>query len=138
MDFFLTLDNIKGGHEVLDLKTGQPIIRHFVKKITITKAVILRVERLTKKDGVRPHVEPIFRTYTSPAGVEDNNNNNIDENSLSDEEDSVPDVFYGEESDSDSESEEEEETVIPGVEDNQNIGSKDPAPDGDPIPEPFP
>jgi len=50
--------------------------------------------------------------------VEDSNNNNMKENSLSDEEDSVPDVLYEEESDSDSESEEEEETYIPGVEDD--------------------
>jgi len=69
--------------------------------------------------------------------VEDNDNDNIKENSLSDEEDSVPDVLYGEESDSDSESEEDEETFIPGVEEDQSIGSKDPAPDGDPIPEPL-
>mgnify|MGYP000139972676 CR=1 FL=1 len=58
----------------------------------------------------------------------------IEENILSDEEDSVPNVLYEEESDSNSESEEEEETFIPGVEDDQSIGSKDPAPDGDPIP----
>jgi len=70
-------------------------------------------------------------------GAEDNNNNSIEENSLSDDEDSVSDVLCGEESDSDSESGEEDETFIPGVEDNQSIGSKDPAPHGDPIPEPL-
>jgi len=104
------LDNIQGGHEALDLKTGQPITRHFVKEIPITKAVVLRVEQLTKKDGFRPHAEPIFRTCALLAGVEDNDNNNIEGNNLSDEEDSVPDILHGEESDSDSESEEEEDT----------------------------
>jgi len=42
-------------------------------------------------------------------------------------------VLHGEESDSDKELEEEEETFVPGVEDNQSIGSNDPPPDGDPI-----
>jgi len=67
-------------------------------------------------------------------GVE--NNNNIEENGLSDEEDSVPDVFYEEESDSDAELE-EEETFIRGVEGDQSIGSKDSTPDGNPIPDPL-
>jgi len=116
MDFFKeNLGNIQGGYEVLllvvDLKTGQPITRQFVKEIPITKEVIVQVEQLAKKDGFRPHAEPIFRTYALLAGVEDNNNNNIEENSLSDEEDSVPDVLHAEESDSDSESEEEEEML---------------------------
>jgi len=65
---------------VLDLKTGQPITRHFVKEIPIAKAVVLRVEQLAKKDGFRPHVEPIFRTYALLTGVEDNNNNNDNNN----------------------------------------------------------
>ena len=54
------------------------------------------------------------------AGVEDNNNNNIEENSLSDEEDSVPDVLYEEEPDSDSEPEKEEEIFLPGVKDDKH------------------
>ena len=56
---------------------------------------------------------------------------------MTDEEGSVPDVLCGEESDSDSKSEEEEETFVPGAEEDQSIGSKDPAPDGDTIPEPL-
>jgi len=82
---------------VLDFKTGQPITRHFVKEISITQEVILQVELAVKKNGFRPHAEPIFRTYALPTGVEDNDNNNIEDDSLSDEEGSVPDaLYYGE------------------------------------------
>jgi len=67
-------------------------------------------------------------------GVEDNNNinmdKNIEENNLSDEEDSVPDVLYEKESDSGEESDNEEETFVPGVEDDQSMSSKDPTQDG--------
>jgi len=48
--FLTTLDVIQGGFEVLqvDLKTGKLITRHDVKKISITKEVIQRVEQLAK------------------------------------------------------------------------------------------
>jgi len=109
--------------------------------MSIAKEVVLRVEQLAKKDGFRPHAEPFFRTCTLLTAVEENDNNNIDnnieENVLSNEEDSDPDVLYEDESASDAEQEQKEETFIPGVEDDQSIGSMDPNPDGDPISEPL-
>ena len=116
MIFFEKLDNVQGWCEVLGLKTRQPITMHFGKEIPIVKEVVLQVGQLAKKDGFRPHAAPIFRTCTLLARVEDNNTNNIDnsieENSLSDEEDSVPCDLHEEEPCSDAEFEEEEETFI--------------------------
>ena len=64
-----TLDNIQGGYEVLNLKTGKPITRHHVKELPLTPDIIARVEHLAKRDGFKPHAEPIFRTYALIAGV---------------------------------------------------------------------
>ena len=84
---------------VPDLKTGQPRTMHFVKEILIAKAVNLGVEQLAKKDGCRRHAKPIFRTCASLTGAEDNDNNNIDnnieENCLSDEQDSIRFAWRG-------------------------------------------
>ena len=64
-----TLDNIQGGYEVLNLKTGKPITRHHVKELPLTPDIIARVEHLAKRDGFKPHAEPIFRTCALIAGV---------------------------------------------------------------------
>ena len=124
---------------MLDFKTGQPITRHFVKEISINQKVVLRVEQAAKKNGFRPHAEPIFRTYALPTGVQDNDNNKIEDDSLSDEEGSVsPRCFVlWRRSDRDEDFESDKEKLIPGVDDTQNIGSQHATPDEDAIPGPL-
>ena len=69
--YLRTLDNIQGGYEVLNLKTGKTITRHKVYQVPVTPGVIKRVEQLAAKDGFKPHNEPIFKMYTLLAGVDD-------------------------------------------------------------------
>jgi hypothetical protein len=69
--FLRTLDNIQGGFEVLNLRTGKTITRHRVIEIPITESVIKRVEQLARLQGFQPHATPIFRTYSLLAGVDD-------------------------------------------------------------------
>ena len=72
--FLRTLDNIQGGYEVMNLKTGKPITRHHVVELPTPPAVIKRVEQLAAHEGFKPHAEPIFRKYTLLAGVDEDNN----------------------------------------------------------------
>jgi len=64
-----TLDNIQGGFELLNLKTGHALTHHRVIELPITEDVIKRVEQLARNQGFQPHAEPIFRTYSLIAGV---------------------------------------------------------------------
>ena len=43
----------RGGHEVMNLATGQPITRSVVKAVPVTPAVIAAVEALAKRDGMK-------------------------------------------------------------------------------------
>ena len=52
--FLRTLENIQGGYEVLNLKTGQNITRHKVTVIPTPPEVIQRVEQLASRDGFKP------------------------------------------------------------------------------------
>ena len=155
------LENIQGGYELMDLQTGNAITRHYAKELPITPEVIKRVEELAKRDGFRPHAEPIIRTYALLAGVDNQNDNTKEDNteqeednieqeeqsvsdndesvSDDDDDDSMPELVEmgdaGGLEDSDEEDSEKEEPFIPGVADNQSTFSEDPIPDGDPIPE---
>ncbi len=128
-----TLDNIQGGYEVLNLKTGKPITRHHAIELPTPPEVIKRVEQLAANEGFKPHAEPIFKTYALLAGVDDNND--TDNNTDSEDEDEPPEgiprltVDYDSDSDSDSDDEDEEEededeeevmTWTPGVAGNSN------------------
>jgi len=74
------------------------------------------------------------------ADVEVNDNAKIDENSPSDEEGCIPWIFHdGEESDIDEEFESDKGKLLLGAKNNQSMawGSQEPAPGGDPVPEPL-
>ena len=77
--FLRTLDNIQGGYEVLNLKTGKPITRHTIVELPTPPEVIKRVEQLAANEGFKPHAEPIFKMYTLLAGVDDYNSTATDE-----------------------------------------------------------
>jgi hypothetical protein len=100
--FLRALDNIQGGFEVMNLKTGKPITRHRVIEVPITEQVIKRVEQLAARQGFKPHAEPIFRTYSLLAGVNGPNNDNQNDDS-DDDEDYEPELA-GHDDDSDDES----------------------------------
>ena len=89
--FLRTLDNIQGGFEVLNLKTGHALTRHRVIELPVTEDVIKRVEQLAQNQGFQPHAEPTFRTYSLIAGVDDGNDepppHNDDEETLYNEDD---------------------------------------------------
>ena len=81
--FLRTLDNQQGGYEVLNLATGKPVTRHELIEIPITSDVIKKVEQLAKRDGFKPHHEPIFRTYALLAGVDDDTDSISDDDTYS-------------------------------------------------------
>ena len=86
------------------------------------------------------HPEPIFWACELHADVEVNDNAKIDENSPSDEEGCIPWIFHdGEESDIDEEFESDKGKLLLGAKNNQSMawGSQEPAPGGDPVPEPL-
>jgi len=134
--FSKMLDNIQGGVEILDLKTGPPIAQHSVKKIPITEEVTLCIEQLFKRDAFNL-MENLFLEHVlcSQEWMQDNDKSTL---ATMDEEDSVPDILYdGEETDGDDKFESDEEKPIPGMQKNQCIGSQDPHADGDPVLQPL-
>ena len=90
--FLKSLDNIQGGYEVLDLKTGQPTTRFHVDELPMPKEVIARVEQLAEKDGFTRHAEPTIRTYALIPGVNDDDSDSESEYSY----DSQDDISYQE------------------------------------------
>jgi hypothetical protein len=62
------------------LKTGKPITRSHIITVPLTQQVIDRVEQLAKHDGFRPQYKPTIRTYSLPAGVDDDDNNTEETN----------------------------------------------------------
>ena len=123
------LNNIQGGHEVMDLNTGKVITRRKVTEIPITRLVIKAVEAMAKREGFKSlkfknRNNVVFHDTGLIAGVEDNNNNEHehDENEFDEEEDE--DYIDEEEDDIDDESQEYDEVdrneVEELIEDNPN------------------
>ena len=124
------LNNIQGGHEVMDLNTGKVITRRKVTEIPITRLVIKAVEAMAKREGFKSlkfknRNNVVFHDTGLIAGVEDNTNNNEnehDENEFDDEEDE--DYIDEEEDDIEDESQEYDEVdrneVEELIEDNTN------------------
>ena len=123
--YLRTLHNIQGGYEILNLKTGKPITRHHITELPATKEDIARVEQLAKRDGFKPHAEPIFKTYALFAGVDNviPHQNDYEENDS--DEDSV---YTQEEDDDDSYDEEIEQQELMDL---QNEGALTPRVDSD-------
>ena len=83
--FLRVLPNRQAGYEVMDLKTGKPCTRHKVTVCPAPDHVIKRVEALAKRDGMKPHHEPIMKTYVaSTTGVEDDSSDEPSSTSESD------------------------------------------------------
>jgi hypothetical protein len=68
--FLCTMDNIQGGYEVLNFKTGKSLYRYKVTEVPMPPHVVARVEQLAKRGGFLPHIKPIYRTYALLAGVD--------------------------------------------------------------------
>ena len=143
--YLQTLDNTQAGHEVLNLKTGKVITRHKVKEIPLTKQVIERVEQLAKRDGFKPHAEPIFRTYALFAGVDNpitNENETINEEDTDEEyelEDEDDESYNAKIEQQELDELENEGALTPGVDitdnlDEQTIATTDTPIDDEPIP----
>ena len=91
------LDNIQGGHKVLNLRTGQKITHHRVTPVPVTDDVIRRVEALAKQDGMKVIQAPMVRLYRMEAlsaGVD----NAIDDAEDDDQDNDVPDLIPADDS----------------------------------------